>query len=173
MSKIKLLAGRVDQVTEYHPGPTPPPSHLLVMLVCFDPDVAVAGWRVTRQVPTPPPLPPWIPSLSTQSHLLIHVLVQFDPEVAVVHHAHQVPGQVAGLSVHAAVPGTHKHLTGARKLNSLDVKAPEHPAPVLACRDRRDAMLVQEISKNASVLGRATHCARLASITCCVTPAAQ
>lgn len=53
--------------------------------------------------------------------------------MAVVHHAHEVPGHVAGLCVHAAVPGTHQHLRGAGKLNSLDIKMPEHPAPELAC----------------------------------------
>lgn len=77
---------------------------------------------------------PTVPNGRDFVYLLIYVLMNLDSEVAVVHHSHEVPCEVAGLCVHAAVPGTHKHLTGTSKLNRLDIKIPEHPTPVFACR---------------------------------------
>jgi hypothetical protein len=42
--------------------------------------------------------------------LLIRVWVDEDTEVAVVHHAHHIPGDDSGLGVHGLIPGTQEKL---------------------------------------------------------------
>lgn len=76
----------------------------------------------------------WVlkPKSNSASH--VRVWMNLDPEVTVVHHAHDIPSDGGRLAILWRVPGSQKNLFTACEVKCLNAEIPKYPAPVFAIR---------------------------------------